>query len=199
MAAANAPTSAYCVYSEIRPDEATPRSIVLDTLAPKGERFTVMMAGSALQRHWGQPPALQGWEVGPAEARIHIQRATTGGAQLAGTLQFGFVARCRRCLQRLPVQLDATHVEAHFVVVDPETMDHGLHRSDLEVVPFDGRQIDVVDWLAEEAALHLPEHPLCHDGCRGLCPQCGADLNDGDCGCAPPIDPRWAKLKNLLE
>jgi len=39
--------------------------------------------------------------------------------------------------------------------------------------------------------------PLCMEDCAGLCPQCGANRNEGDCGCVAPRDPRWANLDVL--
>ncbi len=43
--------------------------------------------------------------------------------------------------------------------------------------------LDLRPFLREEILLSLPDKPLCHDACRGLCPHCGADRNRGACGC----------------
>ena len=44
----------------------------------------------------------------------------------------------------------------------------------------------------------LPLKPLCREDCAGLCPQCGANLNEGPCGCEPDTeDDRWAALREL--
>jgi uncharacterized protein len=46
----------------------------------------------------------------------------------------------------------------------------------------------------------VPMAPICDPGCRGICPQCGKNLNEGPCACAAePPDTRWAKLADLLE
>jgi uncharacterized protein len=45
--------------------------------------------------------------------------------------------------------------------------------------------------LREAVLLEEPIRTLCADDCKGLCPQCGADLNSGPCGCDRPADPRW--------
>ena len=48
--------------------------------------------------------------------------------------------------------------------------------------------------------LGLPTRDLCREGCRGLCPKCGKNLNEGDCGCdRKEIDPRLAVLKKFLD
>jgi uncharacterized protein len=59
--------------------------------------------------------------------------------------------------------------------------------------------LDLGELLREQFLLALPMKPLCDDGCRGLCPECGANLNRTPCGCAPTWeDPRLAALKGLL-
>jgi len=63
-------------------------------------------------------------------------------------------------------------------------------------------QDDVVvldDLVRQEAILAVPFSPQCRADCRGLCPQCGQDLNVGTCACAPPPDPRWAALREYLK
>jgi hypothetical protein len=54
--------------------------------------------------------------------------------------------------------------------------------------------------IIESIYLELPSGLLCSPDCRGLCPKCGKKLVGDECGCAPrEIDPRWSKLKELLE
>ena len=48
--------------------------------------------------------------------------------------------------------------------------------------------------------MNVPGKFLCSEDCKGLCPQCGADLNEGDCGCDNEvIDPRWEALKKIMD
>jgi len=52
--------------------------------------------------------------------------------------------------------------------------------------------------LIEQLQLNVPMKPLCRADCRGLCPDCGADLNAGACSCAETrADPRWGSLAAL--
>jgi uncharacterized protein len=63
---------------------------------------------------------------------------------------------------------------------------------------YEGDTIDLTPLVHEQAILALPTRPLCGEGCRGLCPRCGANLNAGPCGCpAPPPDHRLAVLHGL--
>jgi len=52
--------------------------------------------------------------------------------------------------------------------------------------------------IREQVLLALPTRPLCDEDCRGLCPSCGADLNEGDCRCATShSDPRMAIFRDM--
>jgi uncharacterized protein len=52
--------------------------------------------------------------------------------------------------------------------------------------------------MHEQFVLSLPMKPLCGDGCQGLCPVCGTNLNRGTCDCKPVWeDPRLAALREL--
>ena len=52
--------------------------------------------------------------------------------------------------------------------------------------------------VTEAFVLAMDTKNLCSDDCKGLCPKCGADLNQGPCSCRPETDPRWAALSQLL-
>ena len=63
-----------------------------------------------------------------------------------------------------------------------------------------GDELDVASWAADAIVLSMPHKILCREDCRGLCPSCGANLNDGPCQCPPPEpDDRWGPLRSLLE
>ena len=73
----------------------------------------------------------------------------------------------------------------------------GLSADDLELSQYEGAEIDLTPLVHEQMILALPTRPLCAEGCRGLCPQCGANLNTVACGCPAPRDPRLAVLHGL--
>ena len=58
-------------------------------------------------------------------------------------------------------------------------------------------KVDVLELLREELELALPLKPLCAEECQGICPGCGAELNQEECTCEPEVDPRWDALKGL--
>ena len=70
-----------------------------------------------------------------------------------------------------------------------------------EVIPVDSweSEINIIPMVWETLITSLPYGLLCRPDCRGLCPQCGADLNEGSCGCSAGVkDPRFEVLKNFM-
>lgn len=61
--------------------------------------------------------------------------------------------------------------------------------------------IDLYELVMTDVTLEIPMRLLCKEDCKGLCPVCGADLNETTCGCASKkqIDPRLESLKTLLD
>jgi uncharacterized protein len=70
---------------------------------------------------------------------------------------------------------------------------------EIDAEPFDGKTIDLDPIVREQVLLALPVTVLCRDDCKGLCPTCGQDLNEKDCGHSEKheIDVRLAKLKDI--
>jgi len=98
-------------------------------------------------------------------------------------------------LTRTYVPEDRAHAPAEHKSAEPEgSFDPAL----LDEDTYAGKEIDLAPAVREQILLHIPPPPLCRDDCLGLCPRCGKDLNDGECGCdRAVIDPRWAALKGI--
>ncbi len=63
---------------------------------------------------------------------------------------------------------------------------------------YHGKVIDLDPILREQILLSLPAYPVCQESCKGLCPACGQNLNERECGCDRRVpDPRWAGLEKL--
>src|SRR5215510_9430221 len=106
---------------------------------------------------------------------------------------------CSRCLEPYEAQVDAS-VETRLVPAPAARgEERELGRDDLETDVYDHDQIDLNALLETETTLGLPMKPLCSEGCRGLCPTCGASRNAAPCGCAPAVGPRWSPLKGLAD
>ncbi len=106
---------------------------------------------------------------------------------------------CVRCLREFPASLDIP-VSTQFV--PPAPLPSGEHPMPPEQAEDYYCRDDVIvldDLVRQEVLLAVPFNPQCRDDCRGLCVQCGQDLNRGACSCAPPPDPRWAVLRQHLK
>jgi uncharacterized protein len=61
-------------------------------------------------------------------------------------------------------------------------------------------EIDLGVFMKELVELHKPMKPLCSEECKGICPECGANRNEKECGCAVRhVDPRFQALEKLLK
>ena len=67
-----------------------------------------------------------------------------------------------------------------------------------DIVLLEKDQVDLGDLAKTVFILEMDTKTLCSEDCKGLCPKCGADLNQGSCGCKPDTDPRLAALAVLL-
>ena len=75
-----------------------------------------------------------------------------------------------------------------------------VEEDDLSTSFYEDETIDLGQLIREQFYLSLPMKPLCRPDCRGLCPDCGTDLNAGACGCVErTVDPRWAALAALKD
>jgi uncharacterized protein len=77
---------------------------------------------------------------------------------------------------------------------------HELKVDELDMGFYSGDEMDLSDLVKEQIILNLPMKPLCNNSCKGICLQCGADLNSVNCSCSERgIDPRLEVLKKLLK
>jgi len=117
-----------------------------------------------------------------------------------GRIKTSVTCECVRCLSRQLVPLDIP-VATQFLPALPP-LPSGEYQMPSEAAEDYYYQDDVVvldDLVRQEVILAVPFRPQCRADCRGLCPQCGQDLNVGTCACAPPPDPRWAVLREYLK
>ncbi len=123
-----------------------------------------------------------------AEASIQGQlESIHKGIVVTAVVSAPWVGQCRRCALPLGGSMEVA-VRDRFV--------EGASDED-EAYPLEGEILDLFDLVRDALVLELPIAPLCREDCKGLCVSCGADLNEGACGCDPPIDPRWASLETL--
>lgn len=111
------------------------------------------------------------------------------------------IVPCGRCLSKVRVPLSVAFSE-EFLPGEPSPT--GEQEEDDEGRTFSryqGDEIDLSEPLRQNILLELPLKPLCQAACKGLCPTCGANLNEEACRCAVDVkaDPRLSALKKLLD
>ncbi|MBN1312541.1 MAG: DUF177 domain-containing protein [Anaerolineae bacterium] len=120
---------------------------------------------------------------------------TRQGIVIQGTLRTQIAAECVRCLA--PFSLPC-HIELSDLFVYPAPSE--TPRVSTPYIVDDGGFIDLRPIIREEGILAVPIRTLCSPDCKGLCPHCGQNLNEGLCQCTEEhIDPRLAPLRALLD
>lgn len=131
--------------------------------------------------------------AGLLEVELRARGVQDDMALVEGELSLDVTMPCSRCLKPVPVRIAVPFREHFMVGGDPQTEEEDLY------VPVESNEIDLTPYVEEAVQLELPLVPLCAEDCKGLCPECGKDLNEGECGCdRTPIDPRLAALKDLF-
>lgn len=140
-------------------------------------------------------------------------RKVSGGVLVQGQFTAHVAAPCKRCLVDVALDLPVSfllNLVPESLVRNDELGDEGpedrgqgemagsfeLEDADEEV--FDGKTIDLDPIVREQVLLALPMNAVCREDCKGLCAQCGQNLNEKQCGCEQKvIDPRLAPLMNI--
>ncbi len=105
-----------------------------------------------------------------------------GRLKLDGSFEVGVTLACDRCLAEGPVRLTGDIDEILSLSPSESTGGNGEDESD-GLLTVKGGQVDLTGLVAEWFWLAWPFRYICRDDCAGLCPRCGADLNQGPCPC----------------
>jgi uncharacterized protein len=145
---------------------------IADALQSEGEAFAAQYTGP-------MPPIEYGEETYafPDGVKVEAEYRFDGeGVTVTGSFEAVTPVECARCLKPLkhPVSLRFAEYFSRQPV-------EGMYA-------FSGEGIDLTDMLGDNMVLSLPMRFLCRQDCKGLCPTCGKDLNEGACGCKPTVD-----------
>lgn len=116
--------------------------------------------------------------------------ALSGGATVVVTMP------CARCLGPVEEELELEFDQE----IDTKDSDMDRARRLDEQIYISGHELDVDRLVCGELTLNLPVKVLCKEDCKGICSQCGANLNEGPCGCEEkPKDPRMAAIQDIFK
>ena len=107
-------------------------------------------------------------------------------------------AECARCLRLFSFPAQA---EIKFILDQTEVPDSAeTQDDDYQFISKALPTYDLIPRIREALILGLPMRLLCSPNCKGLCPQCGTNLNQQSCNCKMyQIEPRWGKLEQLIK
>src|SRR5687767_720104 len=134
----------------------------------------------------------------PAEIKGNVKQA---GHEVfvSGHVETRAQLECDRCLKLVELPVSADFALEYITGSDYESSSAAaLSEEELAVSVFDGESIDVDEIVKEQILLAVPARTLCREECKGICPECGTDLNARQCNCADEeVDPRWAALQSF--
>ncbi|HEX8275630.1 MAG TPA: DUF177 domain-containing protein [Longimicrobiaceae bacterium] len=146
------------------------------------------------------PPDHPMWEgseatfVGPLHVDL-TARSVGEGVFVRGKVRGKVKMPCRRCLTETEHELDET---VDFLFDEIRSDEEEEMEGEVYPLPERGDELDLTDAVREQVLLRVPQYVLCREECRGLCPRCGADLNEAPCGCGPEEeDSPWGALKTI--
>jgi uncharacterized protein len=120
-----------------------------------------------------------------------------GQLRVWGSYRVEIVAQCDRCLARVRYSLDAEFDLYYRPASDmPQEEEVKIDAGDAEI-GFYENGLELEDILLEQVLLALPMQRVCQSTCKGICPACGKNRNETECGCKPEVDDRWGALRKL--
>lgn len=133
------------------------------------------------------------------EGSAELLSNTLGEIRVKGELNVEMEADCDRCLEpvRIPVK---TEFDLFYrpTIHDSHLHEVAIDEAESEMGFYEGGGLELGDVLREHVLLTLPMQQICSEACRGICPQCGKNRNQGDCGCeVKPADDRWSALQSM--
>lgn len=118
-------------------------------------------------------------------------RNVAGALELGGTVDMDMTCICDRCLR----QYEAKKTLPVTAYLADELQDE--ENSDIFLI--NGDEVDLDEVFTTAFVLSMDSKFVCREDCEGLCPKCGANLNDGPCDCGRETDSRLAVLQQLLD
>ena len=119
--------------------------------------------------------------------------------RLRGSLSAGLELQCARCLEPVPQEIKREFELLYRPLgTDAGKDELSVTDAEAEIGYYQGEGLLLEDVLREQVLLALPLKVTCRADCKGLCPQCGKNLNQEQCSCSREVeDPRWAALKDV--
>lgn len=139
----------------------------------------------------------------PVTAELDLVVQEVAGEYLVkGNVTASMEFACGRCLKAFKRALDLPIdlVYSRASDLEDDEKGHEVTAGELNTGFITGDELDLGEVVSEQIMLAMPMRSLCDEGCKGICPKCGADLNETECGCETgSIDPRFQVLREYLK
>ncbi len=134
----------------------------------------------------------------PLQSEVKIRRAGRS-VLMTGKVQTTLRLQCVRCLKEFSYPLSTTfELTLHPFREAPSEEETELGSEEMESSFFEGGEIHLSEIACEQIFLEIPYQPVCQEGCKGLCPICGKDLNLSSCECVKEeLGTGFSALKKL--
>jgi uncharacterized protein len=138
--------------------------------------------------------------TGPVVGEVRLTR-TSEGVLAQGHFRTEVKLECDRCLATFNYPIDVNVEEQYVPTVDVNTGRWlEVEETDPALLIDKHHIVDLEEVFRQGIYLEIPMHSICRPDCRGLCPCCGKNLNEGPCDCRDDeADPRWETLRVLLK
>ena len=127
---------------------------------------------------------------------LTFSNAGNGKTHMEGSVKLTMMLSCDRCLKDVEQEFALSFTED---LLSPEAVDETAEEWEEGRDFMEGYSINIEDLISNEILINWPTKVLCSEACKGICKQCGKDLNEGDCGCDTFVpDPRMAVIKDIF-
>ncbi len=129
-----------------------------------------------------------------------VDITNTGDALLVmGSVTGQATTACARCLDKISLTLQGD-IEGYFLIDESQEAPEDMDDDEFDVLP-ENHELDLAPLIEAALVVAMPQVPLCSKDCKGICPVCGANLNNGPCSCENdkkiyPLNP-FAALQNF--
>jgi uncharacterized protein len=133
-----------------------------------------------------------------AEGSARLLSRSLGEVRIEGNLSVTVEATCDRCLEAAALPINHRFDLVYMPSGESGAIDDEIDKAGIEVGYYEGNGLRLEEILREVVLLALPMRLVCSDACKGICPVCGLNRNQGDCGGhAEAVDDRWSQLKTF--
>jgi len=140
-------------------------------------------------------------QIGPLKAtgKAELEMGGLGEIRVTGHLSVQTEAACDRCLEEARFPIESDFALNYRPAVEEEYGDEKeIDPEEAEIGFYEGNALELNDVFREQVLLALPMQRVCKEDCKGICPACGKNRNQVECGCQKSTtDDRWHALEEL--